>query len=120
MAAVMSDGLFGGWEQGDSVIMFREWDTSYAVACETGPETRLDGGQASGTSGLFGVFPASCKASAIGGSLYISIPPSLTYVVKGGSWDSSRDDCRSEKSDVMRDGSKGYANVGFRVVRETL
>ena len=39
------------------------------------------------------------------------------YVVKGGSWDSSRDDCRSEKSDVVRDGSLGYANVGFRVVR---
>ena len=39
------------------------------------------------------------------------------YVVKGGSWDSSRDDCRSEKSDVVRDGNLGYANVGFRVVR---
>ena len=39
------------------------------------------------------------------------------YVVKGGSWDSSRDDCRSEKSDVVRDGSLGYANVGFRVAR---
>ena len=39
------------------------------------------------------------------------------YVVKGGSWDSSRDDCRTEKSDVVRDGSLGYANVGFRVVR---
>ena len=39
------------------------------------------------------------------------------YVVKGGSWDSSRDDCRTEKSDVVRDGSHGYANVGFRVVR---
>ena len=39
------------------------------------------------------------------------------YIVKGGSWDSDRDDCRSEKSDVVRDGSRGYANVGFRVVR---
>ena len=39
------------------------------------------------------------------------------YVIKGGSWDSDRDDCRSEKSDVTRDGSLGYANVGFRVVR---
>ena len=39
------------------------------------------------------------------------------YVVKGGSWDSSRDDCRSEKSDIVRDGNLGYANVGFRVVR---
>ena len=39
------------------------------------------------------------------------------YIIKGGSWDSDRDDCRSEKSDVVRDGAQGYANVGFRVVR---
>ena len=39
------------------------------------------------------------------------------YIVKGGSWDSDRDDCRSEKSDVVRTGTQGYANVGFRVVR---
>ncbi|MBS7199077.1 MAG: formylglycine-generating enzyme family protein [Bacteroidales bacterium] len=39
------------------------------------------------------------------------------YIVKGGSWDSERDDCRSEKSDVVRTGTRGYANVGFRVVR---
>lgn len=39
------------------------------------------------------------------------------YIIKGGSWDSDRDDCRSEKSDVVRDGSQGYVNVGFRIVR---
>ena len=39
------------------------------------------------------------------------------HVIKGGSWDSDRDDCRSEKSDVTRDGTQGYANVGFRIVR---
>jgi len=39
------------------------------------------------------------------------------YIIKGGSWDSDRDDCRSEKSDVVRLGTQGYANVGFRVVR---
>lgn len=39
------------------------------------------------------------------------------YVVKGGSWDSSRDACRSEYSGDARDGSGSYANVGFRVVR---
>ncbi len=39
------------------------------------------------------------------------------YIIKGGSWDSERDDCRSEKSDVVRDGTKRYADVGFRVVR---
>ncbi len=40
-----------------------------------------------------------------------------SYIIKGGSWDSKRDDCRSEKSDDSRTGSRGYANVGFRVVR---
>lgn len=39
------------------------------------------------------------------------------YIVKGGAWDSKRDDCRSEKSDDVRIGTQGYANVGFRVVR---
>ena len=39
------------------------------------------------------------------------------YLVKGGAWDTSRDECRSEYSDTAYDGSKGYANVGFRVVR---
>lgn len=38
-------------------------------------------------------------------------------IIKGGSWDSDRDDCRTEKSDVARAGSQGYADVGFRVVR---
>lgn len=46
-----------------------------------------------------------------------SMDASGSYIVKGGSWDSDRDDCRSEKSDVVRRGSQGYANVGFRVVR---
>ncbi len=40
------------------------------------------------------------------------------YIVKGGSWDSSRDACRTEYSDDARDGNYGYANVGFRIVRE--
>lgn len=39
------------------------------------------------------------------------------YIVKGGAWDSPRTDCRSEKSDVVRNGAKGFYNVGFRVVR---
>lgn len=39
-------------------------------------------------------------------------------VVKGGSWDSSRDACRSEYSDDVRNPSQGYANVGVRLVRE--
>lgn len=46
-----------------------------------------------------------------------STDASGSYIIKGGSWDSSRDDCRSEKSDVVRNGTQGYANVGFRVVR---
>ena len=39
------------------------------------------------------------------------------YVVKGGSWDSDRDLCRTEYSGEVRDASTAYPNVGFRVVR---
>ena len=39
------------------------------------------------------------------------------YLIKGGAWDSNRDACRSEYSNDSRDGTKGYANVGIRVVR---
>ena len=46
-----------------------------------------------------------------------SIDTNGLYIIKGGSWDSERDDCRSEKSDDTRDGTQGYANVGFRVVK---
>ena len=46
-----------------------------------------------------------------------SMDASGAYIIKGGSWDSERDDCRSEKSDDVRNGAQGYANVGFRVVR---
>ena len=39
------------------------------------------------------------------------------YIVKGGSWDSTRDECRTEYSDASRNGSLGFPNVGLRVVR---
>lgn len=42
------------------------------------------------------------------------------YMIKGGAWDTSRDECRSEYSDAFRNGDTGYANVGFRVVRVDL
>ena len=39
------------------------------------------------------------------------------YIVKGGSWDSTRDECRTEYSEAVRNGLQGYPNVGLRVVR---
>lgn len=39
------------------------------------------------------------------------------HIVKGGSWDSTRDECRTEYSDAVLDPASGYPNVGFRVVR---
>ncbi len=39
--------------------------------------------------------------------------------VKGGAWDSRRTECRTESRGVGRDPNRGYANVGFRVVRES-
>ena len=38
--------------------------------------------------------------------------------VKGGAWNSRRTECRTESRGVSRDPGQGYANVGFRVVRE--
>ena len=39
------------------------------------------------------------------------------YIIKGGAWDSTRDQCRTEYSGDVRDGNTAYPNVGFRVVR---
>ena len=41
-------------------------------------------------------------------------------IVKGGAWDSTRDQCRTEYSGDTRYSSSGYPNVGFRVVRVDL
>ncbi|MGN0329127.1 MAG: formylglycine-generating enzyme family protein [Lachnospira sp.] len=40
-----------------------------------------------------------------------------TLGVKGGSWASARTDCRTEYRDEGRDSSKGYEDVGFRVIQ---
>lgn len=37
--------------------------------------------------------------------------------VKGGSWESERTDCRTEYREEGRDASKGYDDVGFRVIQ---
>lgn len=37
--------------------------------------------------------------------------------VKGGAFDSARSECRTERRGEMRNPSKGYPNVGFRIVR---
>jgi hypothetical protein len=42
------------------------------------------------------------------------------HIVKGGAWNSSRDECRTEYSDAVRNPSGSYPNVGFRVVRVDL
>ena len=75
-----------------------------------------------------GLTPVNAYAQTIGASGGIdfwgnswewtstSSAPGL-YIVKGGSWDSSRDAARSEYSGDSRQGTQTYANVGFRVVR---
>ena len=40
-----------------------------------------------------------------------------TFGVKGGSWKSDRTDCRTEYREEEREGSKGYEDVGFRVIK---
>ena len=41
-------------------------------------------------------------------------------IIKGGAWDSTCNQCRTEYSGDARDSSSGYPNVGFRVVRVDL
>lgn len=41
-----------------------------------------------------------------------------TKAIKGGSWDSPRMSCRTEYREEGRNPQCGYANVGFRIVRE--
>lgn len=41
---------------------------------------------------------------------------SILYGVKGGAWNSARTDCRTEYRKEGRDGSVGYADVGFRII----
>ena len=38
--------------------------------------------------------------------------------VKGGAWDSPRMSCRTEYRDESRNQNSGYANVGFRIIKE--
>ena len=37
--------------------------------------------------------------------------------IMGGSWDSDRTDCRTEYREENRDASKGYEDMGFRVIQ---
>ena len=41
----------------------------------------------------------------------------LIYGIKGGSWKSDRTDCRTEYREEGRNGSVGYDDVGFRVIK---
>lgn len=40
-----------------------------------------------------------------------------TYLIKGGAWDTRRDECLSEYSEASSYPSRGFDNVVFRVVR---
>ncbi len=42
---------------------------------------------------------------------------SNAYGIKGGSWKSDRTDCRTEYREEARNGSQGYDDVGFRVIK---
>ena len=64
---------------------------------------------------------AACGAVDMWGNVWewTSTPVGGQRAVKGGAWDSRRTECRTESRGVGRDPKRSYANVGFRVVRET-
>ena len=63
---------------------------------------------------------AACGAVDMWGNVWewTSTAVGTRRAVKGGAWDSRRTDCRTEARGTGRDPERGYANVGFRVVRE--
>jgi len=64
---------------------------------------------------------AACGAVDMWGNVWewTSTAVGNRRAVKGGAWDSRRTDCRTEARGTGRDPERGYANVGFRVVRES-
>ena len=63
---------------------------------------------------------SACGAVDMWGNVWewTSTPVGNQRAVKGGAWDSRRTECRTEARGTGRDPARGYANVGFRVVRE--
>jgi len=64
---------------------------------------------------------SACGAVDMWGNVWewTSTPVGSRRAVKGGAWDSRRTDCRTESRNIGRDPAQGYANVGFRVVRDS-
>ena len=64
---------------------------------------------------------AACGAVDMWGNVWewTSTAVGTRRAVKGGAWDSRRTDCRTEARGTGRDPERGYADVGFRVVRES-
>lgn len=118
-----SDPLYGVYPAQNAVSCDRESITVSIPAAQTAGS---DGYDTAAAVSAARTLSGSLTFRAVGGGIDFwgncwewtsSIAESGEYIIKGGSWDSDRDDCRSEKSDVVRGGSQGYANVGFRVVR---
>lgn len=86
--------------------------------CQREGQLSFLAGAFAGGNPLYGIYPAGSAASSAEEEVAVSVPSAQTAVnvtlarrppIAVGS--------RHRTADVVRDGSQGYANVGFRVVR---
>ena len=97
-----------------------EWE---AAAGHMPKDADFNCGEHDGTTpvGQYAKALAACGAVDMWGNVWEWTATAVggKRAVKGGAWDSRRTECRTEARGVGRVPDKGYANVGFRVVRET-
>ena len=97
-----------------------EWE---AAAGHMPKDADFNCGENDGTTsvGTYAKTISACGAVDMWGNVWewTSTAVGSQRAVKGGAWDSRRTECRTEARGVGRDPGRGYANVGFRVVRES-
>ena len=97
-----------------------EWE---AAAGHMPKDADFNCGETNGTTPVeaYAQTLAACGAVDMWGNVWewTSTPVGNQRAVKGGAWNSRRTECRTESRGVGRNPKQGYADVGFRVVRET-
>ena len=111
-------------EQSGSKSVFRlpteqEWE---AAAGHMPKDADFNCGENNGTTSVdaYAKTLSACGAVDMWGNVWewTSTAVGSQRAVKGGAWDSRRTECRTESRGVGRNPQQGYANVGFRVIRE--
>ena len=81
LTAVISDGLYSNWREGDPIMLVHNGQTIIAEAQESGSSSILSGtieGTFTDDNPLFGIYPADNGISSDNGSLTVTIPATQT------------------------------------------